>query len=138
MKPYKLDHVGIAVTSIKDSLPLYTGLLELQMVHEELIESQGVRAAFIPIGETWIELLEPLNPDSPIAKFIEKKGQGLHHMAYAVHDVATALQEARQEGYRLIDEIPRRGGHGKWIAFLHPANTNGVLLEFCQEESKEL
>jgi methylmalonyl-CoA epimerase len=132
MKPFKLDHIGIAVHSIEAALPLYTGLLELTPEHEEVIESQGVRAVFIPLGESLIELLEPTHTESPIAKFLEKKGQGIHHVAYAVEDIRTALTEAKEKGYRLIDESPRLGGHGKEVAFMHPNSTHGVLIEFCR------
>ncbi|HEU4964036.1 MAG TPA: methylmalonyl-CoA epimerase [Bacilli bacterium] len=131
--PQKIDHLGIAVNSIEEQLPLYTTGFGLKIIHEEVIEDQKVRAVFIEVGESCVELLEPTSPESPIAKFLEKKGQGIHHVAYAVEDVEAALAHAKEQGYRLIDEKPRRGGHGKLIAFLHPKETFGVLTEFCQK-----
>lgn len=129
---YKIDHVAIAVNSIEETLPVYTQGIGMKFLHEEVVEDQMARLAFIEIGESLIELLEPTCPESPIAKFLEKKGPGIHHIAYAVPDVVEALATAKAAGYRLIDEVPRKGGHGKMIAFLHPKDTHGVLTEFCQ------
>nr|WP_109691223.1 methylmalonyl-CoA epimerase [Tumebacillus permanentifrigoris] len=129
---YKIDHVAIAVHSIEATLPVYTGGIGLKFLHEEIVEDQQARLAFIEVGESLIELLEPTCPESPVAKFLEKKGPGIHHIAYAVPDVVEALATAKAAGYRLIDEVPRKGGHGKLIAFLHPKDTHGVLTEFCQ------
>lgn len=131
--PQKIDHLGIAVHSIEEQLPLYTTGFGLEVIHEEVIEDQKVRAVFIQVGESCVELLEPTSPESPIAKYLEKKGQGIHHVAYAVEDIDAALANAKAQGYRLIDETPRKGGHGKLIAFLHPKETFGVLTEFCQQ-----
>lgn len=130
-RPEKIDHLGIAVHSIEATLPIYTNGIGLPVIHEEIIEDQKVRAVFLEVGESCVELLEPTSPDSPIAKFLETKGQGIHHVAYAVENIEAALAHAKEQGYRLIDEKPRRGGHGKMIAFLHPKDTHGVLTEFC-------
>jgi methylmalonyl-CoA epimerase len=132
MRPEKIDHLGIAVTSVEKALPFYQSTLGLQVVHEEVISDQQVRAVFLQVGESTIELLEPTSADSPIAKFIEKRGEGIHHVAYAVADIRAKLREAKEAGIRLIDEEPRPGGHGKLIAFLHPKDTGGVLTEYCQ------
>jgi methylmalonyl-CoA/ethylmalonyl-CoA epimerase len=132
MRPEKIDHLGIAVRSVEKALPFYQGPLGLQVIHEEVISDQKVRAVFLQVGESTIELLEPTSSDSPIAKFIEKRGEGIHHIAYAVADIRAKLREAKEAGIRLIDEEPRPGGHGKLIAFLHPKDTNGVLTEYCQ------
>ncbi|MCX7569151.1 methylmalonyl-CoA epimerase [Tumebacillus sp. DT12] len=130
-RPEKIDHLGIAVHSIEATLPIYTNGIGLPVIHEEIIEDQKVRAVFLEVGESCVELLEPTSPDSPIAKFLETKGQGIHHVAYAVENIEAALAHAKEQGYRLIDEKPRKGGHGKMIAFLHPKDTHGVLTEFC-------
>ncbi|MFC4767228.1 methylmalonyl-CoA epimerase [Effusibacillus consociatus] len=130
--PLKIDHLGIAVDSIERTLPLYEGPIGLRIVHEEIIEDQKVRAVFLQVGESTVELLEPTAPDSPIAVFLQKKGLGIHHVAYAVDDIEAKLAEAKAAGIRLIDEKPRPGGHGKLIAFLHPKDTFGVLTEYCQ------
>ncbi len=129
--PQKIDHIGVAVTSIEETLPVYLNM-GMKVIHEEVISDQMVRAIFLEVGESCVELLEPTSPESPIAKYLEKKGQGIHHIAYAVDNVEEALSNAKTHGYRLIDEKPRRGGHGKMIAFLHPKDTHGVLTEFCQ------
>ena len=128
----KVDHLGIAVAKITDALSFYQGVLGLGVLHEEEIADQQVRVAFLALGDTHIELLEPTSEDSPIAKFLAKHGPGLHHVAYAVEDVVEALAKAKNAGFRLIDEQPRAGGQGKQIAFLHPKDTTGVLTEFCQ------
>ena len=135
----RIDHLGIAVHSIEATLPIYMNGMGLQVVHEEVIEDQKVRTLMLQVGESLVELLEPTTPDSPIAKFLESKGQGVHHVAYAVDDLVGALAHAKAQGYRLIDEKPRKGSHHKMIAFLHPKDTHGVLTEFCQriEEAHE-
>ncbi|MFD2168899.1 methylmalonyl-CoA epimerase [Tumebacillus lipolyticus] len=135
--PYKIDHLGVAVQSIEETLPTYTNGIGLKVIHEEIIEDQMVRAIFLQVGDSCVELLEPTSPESPIAKYIEKKGQGIHHIAYAVQDVQAALDHAKAQGLRLIDEQPRRGGHGKLIGFVHPKDTHGVLTEFCQSIEEE-
>lgn len=130
--PLKIDHLGIAVASIEQTLPFYEGVIGLQVIHEEVIEDQKVRAVFLQIGESTVELLEPTASDSPIAAFLQKKGPGIHHVAYAVTNIHAKLAEAKAAGIRLIDETPRPGGHGKLIAFLHPKDSQGVLTEYCQ------
>ncbi|MGB8954911.1 MAG: methylmalonyl-CoA epimerase [Tumebacillaceae bacterium] len=132
-KALKVDHLGIAVHSIAEALPFYTNGLNLEVVHQERIEDQKVLTAFLPVGETFVELLEPTSPESPIAKYLEKRGPGIHHVAYGVDNIEAALEHAKAQGYRLIDEKPRPGGHGKLIAFLHPKDSFGVLTEFCQK-----
>jgi methylmalonyl-CoA epimerase len=128
----KIDHLGIAVRSIEAAMPLYTGMLGLELHEIEEVEDQKVRTAVFPVGESRIELLEPTSPDSPVAKFLEKRGEGLHHVALGVTDVAAALAKLKAEGAKLIDEAPRKGAGGAMIAFIHPKSTGGVLLELCQ------
>jgi methylmalonyl-CoA/ethylmalonyl-CoA epimerase len=128
----KLNHIGIAVKSIDDSLKVYKKLgLELESIEE--VASQKVKVAFIPIGEVRIELLEPTADDSPIAKFIAKRGEGIHHLAFGTDDVIEELNLAESNDLRLIDKVPRQGAHNASIAFLHPKSTLGVLIELCQE-----
>lgn len=129
----KVSHIGIAVKSIEASLEFYTKLgLEVEMI--EVVESQKVRVAFLPVGkEVRIELLEPTSPESPVAKFIEKKGEGVHHIAFATDNLQDRLDTLAEEGLRLIDTKPRPGAHGAAIAFLHPKSTGGILLELCEE-----
>ncbi len=128
----KIDHLGIAVRSIEAALPLYTGMLGLELHEIEEVEDQKVRTAVFPVGESRIELLEPTSPESPVAKFLEKRGEGIHHVALGVPDVAAALAKLKAEGAQLIDEAPRKGAGGAMIAFIHPKSTGGVLLELCQ------
>ncbi|PRR86233.1 methylmalonyl-CoA epimerase [Clostridium luticellarii] len=128
----KIDHVGIAVKSIEESLKFYEGVLGLKCTGTEEVKSQKVITAFIPLGESELELLEPTSEDSPIAKFIEKKREGIQHIAVRVDNVEAALEELKEKGIRLIDEKPRDGAGGAKIAFVHPKSTKGVLLELCQ------
>ncbi|MBI2873840.1 MAG: methylmalonyl-CoA epimerase [Firmicutes bacterium] len=128
----RIDHLGIATRNLEESLKLYVGIFGLKLQEIELIESQGVRVAIIPVGESRIELLEPTGPDSPLARSIEARGEGLHHVAYAVEDVAACLEQARRGGLKLIDEQPRPGAGGSLIAFIHPRSTGDVLTELCQ------
>ncbi len=130
----KIDHIGIAVESIEESLKLYTDILGLTLEGTEVVEEQKVKTAFLPIGDTEIELLESTHPDGPIARFIQKRGQGIQHIAFRVDDIEKALAEIKDKGVRLIDEKPRYGAGGAKIAFLHPKSTNGVLIELCQKE----
>jgi methylmalonyl-CoA/ethylmalonyl-CoA epimerase len=127
-----IEHIGIAVKSIEDSLPYYETVLGLKCYNIEEVADQKVKTAFFKVGQTKIELLEPTSEDSTIAKFIEKKGEGVHHMAFAVPDVAGALAEAESKGVQLIDKAPRKGAEGLSIAFLHPKSTKSVLTELCQ------
>jgi len=133
MKASKIDHLGIAVNSIEAALKLYRDVLGLSLEGEEIIEDQKVRTAFFPIGDTEVELLESTAADGPIAKFIEKKGEGLHHIAFKVDDIEAALKELDGKGVRLIDREPRLGAGNKKIAFLHPKDTFGVLVELSEK-----
>jgi len=127
----KVDHIGIAVRSIDETLPLYEKAMGLKLLGTEEVESQKVKTAFLEAGETHIELLEPTSPESPIAKFIEKNGEGIHHIALGTNDIGGQLELAAGEGVRLIHETPMTGAGGKQVAFLHPKSTHGVLTEFC-------
>jgi len=128
----KINHIGIAVKSLEASIPFYRDQLGMSFEGTEEVVEQKVKVAFFQIGESRIELLEPTTDDSPIAKFLEKKGEGVHHMAYEVDDVEIALAKMKEQGVRLIDETPRLGAHNSLIAFLHPKSTGGVLTEICQ------
>ncbi|HZX46494.1 MAG TPA: methylmalonyl-CoA epimerase [Clostridia bacterium] len=130
----KVDHIGIAVSNLEETLKVYTEILGLELSGVEVVEDQKVRVAFLPIGDTEIELLESTQPDGPIAKFIEKKGEGIQHIAFRVEDIHAALEDMRQKGVRLIDEQPRYGAGGAQIAFLHPKSTHGVLVELCERK----
>ncbi len=130
----KLDHIGIAVKDLEESVKFYEEILGLKLQGIETVEEQKVKVAFLPLGDTEIELLEATSPDSPIAKFIENKGQGVQHLAYRVDNIEEALEEMKRKGIRLIDEIPRYGAGGARIAFLHPKSTNGVLVELCERK----
>ncbi|MGI6485244.1 MAG: methylmalonyl-CoA epimerase [Thermoanaerobacterales bacterium] len=128
----KIDHIGIAVKSIEQTLSVYTDILGLQLTGQEVIDDQKVKVAFVPIGESEIELLESTEPDGPIAKFISKYGEGIQHIALRVSDIEKTLVELKQKGVRLIDEKPRYGAGGAKIAFIHPKATKGVLIEICE------
>lgn len=128
----KINHIGIAVKNIEVSLPLYRDVLGMKFEGSEEVADQKVRVAFLCVGESRIELLEPTSPDSAVAKFLEKNGEGIHHIAYEVDDVEAALAELRAKEVRLVDQTPRGGAHGTRIAFLHPKSTGGVLTELCQ------
>ncbi|MFW9975196.1 MAG: methylmalonyl-CoA epimerase [Candidatus Thorarchaeota archaeon] len=131
----KIDHIGIAVDSIKNWLDYYENVLGLEYTGSEEVVDQKVRVAFFKIGESRIELLEPTADDSPIAKFLETRGSGIHHIAIRVTDINTALARHREAGSRLIDNEPRTGAHNMLIAFIHPKSSGGVLLELCEEPS---
>jgi len=133
----KIDHLGIAVRDLDAVRRFYTDLLELPDLGEEIVAEQKVRVAFLPVGETKVELLEPTSPDSPIAKFIESKGEGIHHVSFAVDDINLALSKLKERGVRLIDEVPRIGAHGAKIAFIHPKASSGVLIELCERSEHE-
>ena len=128
----KLDHIGIAVKSIEENLKYYRDVLGMEYLGEEEVTEQKVRVAFLKLGESRIELLEPTSSDSPVAKFLEKRGPGIHHIAIQVDDIEAALSGHRKAGARLIDEMPRVGAHDMLIAFIHPKSTGGVLIELCQ------
>jgi len=128
-----IEHIGIAVKDLKTAIPYYEEVLGLQCYNIEEVTDQKVKTAFFKVGETKLELLEPTSEESAIAKFIEKKGEGVHHIAFRVDDVAHALAECESKGVQLIDKAPRKGAEGLRIAFLHPKSTAGVLTEFCEE-----
>lgn len=128
----KINHLGIATKGIDEALRFWENALGLKNVHTEVVEDQKVRVAMLPLGESRIELLEPTSEDSPISKFLEKRGGGIHHIAVEVDDIVAVLAELREKGMRLIDEAPRTGAEGCLVAFVHPASANGVLLELVQ------
>lgn len=132
MKILKIDHLGIAVKSIEDGKNFWTDILGLSLAGTETVEAQKVTTAFLPVGESEVELLESTSPDGPIAKYLEKKGEGIQHIAFRVDDIEAALAELKEKGVRLIDEKPRHGAGGAKIAFLHPKATNGVLVELSE------
>jgi len=134
MQALKLDHIGIAVRDIGAALKFYADVLGLTLAGEEVISEQKVRTAFLPIGDTEVELLESTEADGPVAKFIEKKGEGIQHIAFKVSDIEAALKELEERGIRLIDDKPRIGAGNKKIAFLHPRDTFGVLVELSEEQ----
>ncbi|TWI57870.1 methylmalonyl-CoA epimerase [Halalkalibacter nanhaiisediminis] len=131
--PKKIDHIGIAVLSIEEVLPFYVGSLKLPLLGMEEVESQGVKVAFLGIGESKIELLEPLSEDSPIAKFIQKRGEGIHHVALGVTNIESRIEDIRENGVQMIHNEPVNGAGGAKVAFLHPKSARGVLYEFCEK-----
>jgi methylmalonyl-CoA/ethylmalonyl-CoA epimerase len=137
MKPTHIEHIGIAVNSIAEAIPFYEKVLGLKCYNIEEVADQKVRTAFFMIGQTKIELLESTDPEGPIGKFIEKRGEGIHHIAYAVESIEERLREAEEAGIRLIDLEPRRGAEGLSIAFLHPKSTFGVLTELCEDKRND-
>jgi methylmalonyl-CoA/ethylmalonyl-CoA epimerase len=128
----KVDHIGIAVKDLDETLKFYEDVLGIKAQGNEVIEEQKVRVAFLPIGDTEIELLESTEENGPVSKFIEKKGEGIQHIAYKVDDIDKAVEEMKSKGIRMIDEKPRYGAGGAKIAFLHPKSTFGVLIELCE------
>jgi methylmalonyl-CoA epimerase len=128
----KIDHIGVAVKSVAAARKFYEEVLGLTCEGVEEVASQKVRTAFFSVGEVHVELLEPTAPDSPIARFIDKQGEGIHHIAYATDDIEGQLARARDGGCRLVHETPIAGAGGKKVAFLHPKSTHGVLTEFCE------
>ena len=135
MSVEKIDHIGIAVESIENSLRFYKDLLGLEYEGSEEVAEQNVRIAFLKIGESKIELVEPTSDDSPIAKFLEKRGSGIHHIAITVDNIEAALARHLEAGARLIDEKPRIGAHNMRIAFIHPKASGGVLFELCERHT---
>ena len=131
MKPTHIEHIGIAVVNLEESINYYEKVLGLECYAIEEVADQKVRTAFFRVGDTKIELLESTDPEGPIGKFIEKRGPGIHHLAFAMENVGESLKHAREQGVRLIDEVPRKGAEGLQIGFLHPKSTYGVLTEFC-------
>lgn len=129
-----IEHLGIAVKSLDEAIPYYENILGMKCYSIEEVADQKVKTAFFKVGQTKLELLEPTSDESPISKFIEKRGEGIHHLAFAVEDgVANALAEMEGKGVRLIDKAPRKGAEGLNIAFIHPKSTHGVLTEFCEK-----
>ncbi len=131
----KIEHIGIAVKNIDESLKYYEGILGLKCYKIEEVADQKVKTAFLQIGETKIELLEATSSESPVAKFIEKRGEGVHHIAFAVNNIEDTLSEVEEKGIRLIDKKSRKGAESLDIAFLHPKSTGGVLTEFCEKNN---
>ncbi|MGJ7921279.1 methylmalonyl-CoA epimerase [Neobacillus sp. LXY-4] len=129
----KVDHIGIAVKSLEDHVSFYTETLGLHLEGIEEVPSQRVKVAFIHVGETKLELLEPTSDDSPIAKFIEKRGEGIHHIALGVESIEARIADMNEKGIKMIDNAPRPGAHGTKVAFMHPKSTGGVLYEFCEK-----
>ncbi len=128
----KINHIGVAVKSLDETLPFYRDVLGMPFAGIEEVAEQKVRVAMLGIGESKIELLEPTSEDSPVAKFLEKNGPGIHHVAYEVADIDAAIARMKDQGARMIDETARNGAHGTRIAFVHPKSSNGVLTELCQ------
>ena len=130
-----IEHIGIAVRSLEESIPLYEKLLNTPCYKIETVESEGVRTAFFQNGNNKIELLESTDPQGPVAAFIEKKGEGIHHIAYAVTDIHAEMERMKKEGFRLLQDSPKAGADQKWICFIHPKSTHGVLLELCMDRT---
>jgi methylmalonyl-CoA epimerase len=128
----KIDHIGIAVRSLADAVKVYENMLGLKVSSYETVEDQGVNLAMIPLGDSRIELLEPLHVESPVEKFMAKRGEGIHHIAVSVDNIEDALERLKAAGARLIDAVPRRGAHNSKIAFIHPSSAHGVLLELVE------
>jgi methylmalonyl-CoA/ethylmalonyl-CoA epimerase len=128
----RIDHVGVAVEDLDASIALYEKTYNMKLVHREVVEEQGVEAVLLDVGENHVELLAPLGPDTPVGKFLAKKGPGIHHVAYQVEDIDNALSSLKESGLRLIDETPRIGIRGSRVAFLHPAASGGVLTEIVE------
>ncbi|RII31020.1 MAG: methylmalonyl-CoA epimerase [Geobacter sp.] len=133
---HKINHIGIAVQSLDATIPFYRDSLGMLLMGVEEVAEQKVRVAMLEVGGSKIELLEPIGEDSPIAKFLEKNGPGIHHLAYEVGDIAAAITKLQAGGTRMIDEKPRSGAHGALIAFVHPKSSNGVLTELCQVDHR--
>ncbi|MBB5326172.1 methylmalonyl-CoA/ethylmalonyl-CoA epimerase [Anoxybacillus tepidamans] len=133
MKAKKIDHIGIAVTSIEKALPFYVDILELELLGIEEVESEKVKVAFLKLGESKIELLEPTAPDSAVATFIEKRGEGIHHVALGVDDIQARIDELKTKGIRMIHDAAKTGAGGALVAFMHPKSAHGVLYELCEK-----
>jgi len=129
----KIEHIGIAVKNMDDANVLFEKLLGVPSYKEETVESEGVLTSFFQTGTNKIELLMATNPESPIARFLEKKGEGIHHIAFDVEDIQAEISRLKSEGFVLINDVPKKGADNKLVVFLHPKNTNGVLVELCQE-----
>lgn len=129
----KIEHIGIAVKNLTEANKLYGALLGVEHYKIETVKSEGVQTSFFKMGESKIELLQATHPDSPIAKFIEKKGEGIHHIAFSVSDIAASINQLQNQGFKVLNEIPKKGADNKLVAFLHPKSSHGVLIELCQE-----
>jgi methylmalonyl-CoA/ethylmalonyl-CoA epimerase len=136
MKPTHIEHIGIAVSNLEESIKFYENVLGFKCYAIEEVKDQKVKTAFFMVGQTKIELLESTDPEGPIGKFIEKRGEGVHHIAYAVEGLEDALVHMESKGVRLIDQQPRKGAEGLHIAFLHPKSTGGVLTELCEDKKE--
>ena len=136
MNPSHIEHIGIAVTSLDEAIPFYEKVLGLDCYNIEEVKDQKVKTAFFKVGQTKIELLEPTCPESAVAKFISKRGEGIHHIAFAVNNIDCKLKEVEEKGVRLIDNVSRKGAEGMDIGFLHPKSTFGVLTELCEKKEK--
>ncbi len=134
IKTMKIDHIGIAVKSLAEAVKVYEQAIGLKLAGYDEVDDQGVRVAMLDIGESRIELLEPTRPDSPVEKFMKKRGEGIHHIAVRVDNIEQALEGLKAAGVRLIDETPRRGAHNTRVAFIHPASMHGVLMELVEHD----
>jgi methylmalonyl-CoA/ethylmalonyl-CoA epimerase len=132
----KIEHIGIAVSNLEEAIQTYAELLNSPCYKTEEVASEGVKTAFFQIGDSKIELLEATHEESPIAKFIAKKGQGIHHIAFDVTDIEASMAAYKEKGFQLLNETPKNGADNKLVAFIHPKSANGVLVELCQEKSK--
>jgi methylmalonyl-CoA/ethylmalonyl-CoA epimerase len=130
-----LDHVGIAVNDLRTARAFYEGVLGLEAAHEEVIEDQGVHEVLYRMGDAWVQLVTPLGPDTPVGRFLAKRGEGLHHVGYVVANVASTLAELQSAGVEVVDEVPRIGSGGTVVAFVHPKGAHGVLIELVEEGS---
>jgi methylmalonyl-CoA/ethylmalonyl-CoA epimerase len=138
MKPSHIEHIGIAVSNLKAAIEFYEKVIGLKCYSIESVPDQKVRTAFFMIGETKIELLEPTDTEGPVGKFIEKRGEGIHHIAFAVKNIEKQLKHAEKLGVKLIDTVPRKGAENLDIAFLHPKSTSGVLIEICEDKNRQV
>lgn len=129
----KIEHIGIAVSNLEAAIETYTELLGIPCYKKEGVESEGVMTAFFQVGDSKIELLEATNQNSPIAKFIAKKGEGIHHIAFDVSNIEASMKDLSEKGFTLLNEVPKFGADNKLVAFVHPKSSNGVLVELCQE-----
>ena len=136
MKPSHIEHIGIAVGNLDNAINFYEKILGLKCYNIEEVPDQKVRTAFFMVGQTKIELLESTAPDGPIGRFIEKRGEGIHHIAFAVKNLSEQLKQAGEKGVKLIDTVPRKGAEGLDIAFIHPKSASGVLIEICEYKKK--
>lgn len=136
MNVKKVDHIGIAVTSIEKALPFYVDTLQLELLGIEEVESEHVKVAFLKVGDVKLELLEPTSPDSAVAAFIAKRGEGIHHVALGVDDIQARIDELKTNGIRMIHDVPKTGAGGALVAFMHPKSAHGVLYELCEKTDK--